>query len=584
MDIRRLIAGLLLASASLLLTSCAPEQSNCKNLIGSKCIPVEPGGSFSATPNPVSEGTTVRFNFDISDPSPKDSVTCVFDPEGDGTFQLNVSCEGIQDYVYQVAGVYNATVKATDTQDVTITLVLPVTVNEGPTGIPATQLQLLDAGRNAVTGVSGCVIPSGETVCNPAFSITESGGGLYTVAPALPQDTPASNPFKLQLTQGDDGTPVVVTVDVQVDNDNLQGLITMITPFDCSSSVLNCTNVNDPTPAGIIATLAGIITSASTGLPVPNAQVSISGGAATGGAYSTVFTNANGEYTLLVNVGTNLTSAIASSTFRIYADGFAEVAAQFPVSARHFYGLNFAIQTAAPTSRLFSESFEADSPTVAAWVATGGLDLGADDQDVRWQLVNDGDNIVNNLVPDCSNLAPGDISAAALPDPIQGLRAFWYGQKQTGSFNGSDPGECEGASSTGALTSPAIGLGGVPDPVRLTFKTYWDIESVNPNAGGFDLMTILMSVDDGATFERVGRLNPLSDPAGISNRAPIPYSSTGFNSPPLWVQQESIALPNAGGKTIILRFEFDTNDGLFNDFRGWMIDDIAIERGQGSLN
>lgn len=590
MDVRRLICGLLLASASLCLTSCAGkiEETGCKNLLGSKCIPTEPAGAFTATPNPAAEGTAVTFKFNFSDPDPKDVVTCVFDPEGDGSYQINIACGGGQSYIYQAAGTYNSSVKASDKQGVVVTFTVPVVVGEGPPGIPVTQIQMLDAARTEVTGASVCVILSGETDCTPSISVSEIGGGLYSVTPSLPQDTPAANPFKLKITQG--GTPVTVTLDTRVDNDNLIGTVTLITPLDCTTDPANCSDVNSPAVKGTIATLSGVVFSSANGNPVANAQVSISGGNATGGPFATVFTNNSGEFALLVNVGTNLTNAITNSTIRINADGFDEVVSQFAVTPRHFFGLNFFINPQnGPNPKFFEETFE-DAASTSQWVIAGGLSGGGGDLDTLWQIVNAGDHIVNTNFPDCVNLAPKDTSNAELLDPVQGTRAFWYGSKATGSFIG-DPAKAScsgknggsGAAHSGTLTSPVIGLGGVADPLRLTFKTFWEIESVNPNGGGFDLMNIYMSLDNGATFTQIGTLNPLTDPAGVSNRAAIPYTDIGFNAPPLWVQQETIALPGAGGHNIQLRFEFDTRDGAYNGFRSWMIDDIVIEPGQGSL-
>jgi hypothetical protein len=451
-------------------------------------------------------------------------------------------------------------------------------VDHAPNGAPITSFKLLDAARRPVTGATVCVIPSGAGACDATFVVTESSTpGTYQAAPALPQDDPSAKNFKLQLIQGVKA-PVTLTLDVRVDNDNVPGAVTFITPFDCLDP-LNCTDAAAQS-GGTIATLSGVVQSG--GAPVANAQVSISGGNVTGGPYSTVFTNAQGQFDLLINVGSNLTAAIANSTLLIFADGFSEVVSQFSVTPRHFFGLNFEIEPlSAPPVRHFRETFEADSNTVSQWVAEGGLTSGAADTHTKWQLVSASENIVNVNFGTCVGLAPGDLTGGKLPATVQGQRAYWYGQKSTGSFIGDAA--CGGTNSKGTLTSPLISLAGTSNPLRLTFKTFWEIESVNPNSSGFDLMRVLISTDGGTTFDQVGKLNPLTDPVGGNPRDQKPYTNTGFNSPPLWIQQETFALPNVAGQNVILRFEFDTNDGLYNEFRGWMIDDIIIEPGQGTL-
>ena len=91
-----------------------------------------------------------------------------------------------------------------------------------------------------------------------------------------------------------------------------------------------------------------------------------------------------------------------------------------------------------------------------------------------------------------------------------------------------------------------------------------------------------------ATWKTLARLNPLSDPVAELDRASIPFSNSGFNSAPLWLTQEGITLidtegSSVAGKTIKIKFTFETVDGLYNGFRGWMVDNVNINEGEGTF-
>lgn len=560
-----------------LLGACGKHDGQVCTLFSEECEQVAPPvpnqpptGSLSVQPATTIEGAPVVFTVAITDPEGDTPLTCALDPEGDGSFQLPVGCTGTAQFTYQSTGAFAATVRAIDAEDAVTTVSTTVTITDAPAGIAVSEVRLLQAYRVPLTGAEVCVYQVPLTSC--AFEPgTTDGNGVIAIA--IPAGT-----YKMVIRRD-----TTITLDVEVDTDNASARLTMITPFDCSQGA--CTNVS---AEATFATLQGVVRSLADNSPIANAQVSISGGNATGGPYSTAFTDASGEYTLTINVGGDATliQALTNSTLRLLAPGFAEINSQFSVTPRHFAGLNFFLDPNAPAPVvLFRETFETTSTTAAGWAVEGG-----DGGQTFWQLHTAGAGIVNTLVPQYVSLAPNDTSGAALPDPAEGSRAYWYGGATTGSFVGTqingDVALSGGTSEDphdGRLTSPPINLSGVSGPVRLTFKTFWEIESVNPNNSGFDLLNVYMAGNDGV-FTLVGRLNPLSDPAGGGNRAPLPYSSIGFNAAPLWVQTETIALPGAAGNSLLrLRFEFDTRDGLYNGFRGWLIDDIVIEPGQGSL-
>lgn len=617
MSTRRAIRCLLLAIAGLGLHGCnSGDSSSCQNLFGDTCKATEPGGGITATPNPVMEGKNVQFNVDIADPNVNEVVNCELDPEGDGSFQIDVACRGTFNYVYQKTGEFQVRVRVTDSQGQTATRSTTVRVTQAEGGVPVTQFKLVDLGRNPVSFADVCVVQPGEFVCDPDVDITAGPLGTYTAVPALPQDSPNEKQFRLLVDLSPDFRLIL---DTRVDNDNLAGAVTFLIPLDCDDT--GCFDALATDEPGTIGTLSGVVT-ASDGSRIAGAQVSLTAGVLTGGPYSTVFTDANGQFNLLVNVGPSLSTEIAKSDLLIFAPGFSTVTSQVEVRSIHLFGLNVEMTPLSVAEiPLFRETFETNSPTADQWTVEASVLYPVADPNVKWQFITADQNIVNAAVPACVTPAPGDASGNRLLPTVEGSRAYWYGGKSGGNFLGvgtcanlnggtsesggsSAGGEDEdldgrpdGGSSgggdgsitlkpnSGTLTSPPINLNGISNPVRLTMKTFWEIESVNPNAGGFDLMKVLVSTDGGASFAEIGRLNPLSDPVFSGVRDDKPYTDTGFNSPPLWLQQESFALPAAvAGKTIRLRFEFDTVDHLFNGFRGWMIDEVVIERGQGRLS
>lgn len=235
--------------------------------------------------------------------------------------------------------------------------------------------------------------------------------------------------------------------------------------------------------------------------------------------------------------------------------------------------------------KLFRETFESDSPTRSGWTVAGGTN-----PDTFWQLIQAGHGIVNTLYPDYVSLAPDDNSLGALPDPAEGSFAFWYGSASKGNFIGEQIAEDSlGSGGTsvnehsGTLTSPAINLSSATAPIRLTFQTWWEIESASPCC--FELMDVEVSTDGGETWALVARLNPQEFGESESEFSSAqPFSNRGHNLAPAWLQQQTIALPDvAGHSNVRLRFTFDTQDAQYNGFRGWLIDDICIEPGEGEI-
>ena len=307
------------------------------------------------------------------------------------------------------------------------------------------------------------------------------------------------------------------------------------------------------------------------GNPISGAQVRISGGEQTNGYFASATTDVEGFYQIS-NINKKDSQGEPIATFYLSASkqGFLEeVKEGIIILAGKERTENFALLSGVvTTATLYASGFEADDP---AWEATG-----------LWHReALPGNTIVNTLVDDGFSLLPPDedTEKAYLPTAFEGSGAWWYGKADTGSFIMEQYqfdlplwGGTSVSPHEGALTSPEISLTSVTQPV-VKFQTWWEIESVNPNSDGFDLLEVQISVD-GGSFTTIKKLNPFVDPNDIT-REPKPFSSGGFNRKPVWVMEE-IDLSEYIDKTVRIRFKFDTVDELFNGFRGWIIDDFAV--------
>lgn len=352
---------------------------------------------------------------------------------------------------------------------------------------------------------------------------------------------------------------------------------------------LSCVEVLCNTVPAIVGTLSGQVI--VNGQPIKNAQVGLSGGAATNGAFVTALTDEKGHFNLSFNVSDSLVDALKNAKLLINADGYQTIQQAVPVYSSSSFGNQFTlIPVNTSQDVVWRETFEPDSPTAAKWQKQQSLNQ------PMWNLIQSNHGIQNNLVNKAVTLAPNDSSLGNVPIPPQGSHAYWYGDVTSGNFIGlrsnldleAANSELSGGTSIqpnlGAISSPAIDLSQVKAPISLSFKTWWEIESVNPNSNGYDLMDIQVSTDGGLNYKTVARLNPLSDPQSTLNRAPLPFTNFGFNQAPSTSQQESISLDEfAGQADVRLKFEFLTVDELYNGFRGWMIDDIVIQKSKGSF-
>jgi hypothetical protein len=124
-----------------------------------------------------------------------------------------------------------------------------------------------------------------------------------------------------------------------------------------------------------------------------------------------------------------------------------------------------------------------------------------------------------------------------------GASSFWYGDEATGNYN-------TGAANSGELVSPPIDLSGADNPV-LVFQTSFDVEA----GATFDRMTI-------TAFDE-------ADPAVSAELSELDGVSGGFVG-------RVLDLGGMSGRTIRVRFAFDTFDNVANETEGWFIDDVAV--------
>ena len=129
--------------------------------------------------------------------------------------------------------------------------------------------------------------------------------------------------------------------------------------------------------------------------------------------------------------------------------------------------------------------------------------------------------------------------------------ASWYYGQSPGCTYDIGP-------NSGRLTTAApISLPASLSQVALTFQSWEDTE----NLAGFDTRHVFISTD-GTTFTQI-------------------FASTDDSAD--WYEA-ALDLSDYIGQNIWLRFEFDTIDGLFNNFPGWYVDDVRVVGQPGIIN
>lgn len=126
--------------------------------------------------------------------------------------------------------------------------------------------------------------------------------------------------------------------------------------------------------------------------------------------------------------------------------------------------------------------------------------------------------------------------------------SWGYGNETTGNYVKKNN---AGTSirNAGNLISAFVNLTGAVSP-KLSFKNYWNTEA----GTYYDTKKVFVSTNNGATWTQLLQIS---------------------TNPRVW-QESTVNLNNYIGSTIRIRFEFDTKDGLYNNYPGWFIDDVKV--------
>ncbi len=299
------------------------------------------------------------------------------------------------------------------------------------------------------------------------------------------------------------------------------------------------------------------------GEPLANANVSISAmdETITNGYFSSVMTNEDGQFF----IGAVPLQFTQEFKVRCIADGYdTAIVSDISILHNEMVITYIYLETGTPANEIFYEDFEGDGND---WEKTG-----------FWHMQPNAE-IYNQAYPEHVKLAPNDNSGNRIPNAYKGTKTAWYGEAEPGNYLGEQSiydYDLSGGTSTnpnsGELISPIINLSNLAE-ASLNFWSWFEIESVNPNEQGYDLMEVYV-VQSNGSLELLGKLNPYIDPI-IPDRSAVPFTSGGFNQAPVW-KYESFDLGEYVGTAIRLKFHFNTRDGLYNGFRGWFIDELHV--------
>lgn len=403
--------------------------------------------------------------------------------------------------------------------------------------VDAVQLSPLPNVSISLTTQSGTAVGTQTTNAQGQFNFQNLANGLYKLSAIVPGYKPTS------------ADSIVVS--------QTQGALAFIDLFPADTSL-----------TVQIGAISGIVRD-NNGNPLQGVNVAISATdeSLTNGYFASTTSNANGGFSIgAIPITSSVGTAIPSFKVRFVRQGFVtRVVGNVSVNANQTTPVQTSLMPASVTGQV---RFEDDVETDKNWTRTG-----------FWRRQQNNAAIRNKNFPRYVKLAPNDNSNAAIPQAFQGQFAFWYGQDTTGSFIGqirlpqdSLSGGNSMSANSGTLTSPLINL--TADTVAtLSFWTWFEIESVNPNASGFDIMQVEVIRANGDSVT-LGRLNPFTDPI-LDERNALPFTSGGFNQAPVWRFEEFDLSPFAG-QQIRVRLKFETRDNLYNGFRGWFVDNVRV--------
>jgi len=134
------------------------------------------------------------------------------------------------------------------------------------------------------------------------------------------------------------------------------------------------------------------------------------------------------------------------------------------------------------------------------------------------------------------------------PSASSGTHAWYYGQDSGCTYD-------TGAQTTGTLTSPTIA--NVTSSSQLSFQYWREVESYV--GGGYDITKAEVSYDGGTTWTQVWYKD-------CADAADTPWTASG----PLTLS------PPTSPSDMQIRFIFNSVDGQFNTYTGWLIDDVSV--------
>ncbi|RMF98278.1 MAG: hypothetical protein D6734_00610 [Candidatus Schekmanbacteria bacterium] len=394
------------------------------------------------------------------------------------------------------------------------------------------------------------------------------------------------SPFTATVTSNTDGNyafglPVGEYI-LQVDKSGYQSYTSSFFVDYITSTIQINPSLSPISQTVVVGSVSGKVTDEG-GNPIPGAVVSISGGPQTNGVFATDQTDSKGFYFIdAIPVTDTLGNPIPVFTVTAYADSY-ETSIQTGITVMpnaNTSNVDFSLVPEVLGSIIFSDDFETDQ----SWVTVVSDTVPTDT--ISWSRINNPSSIVNSAVPTYVTLPPGDTSGGALPSPPSGNYVLWFGDPATGNYMGKQQaddypnsgGISESLFHGGAIYSPYFYIPPTSNP-ELRFKSWFEIEGVNPNQMGYDRMRVLIahsgSLFDPLSGDEILLLNPYADPVVEMNREDKPYTSSGFNKPPIWYRYQ-LDLSAYKGEYIRIVFAFDTVDNLFNGFRGWLIDDVEV--------
>ena len=201
-----------------------------------------------------------------------------------------------------------------------------------------------------------------------------------------------------------------------------------------------------------------------------------------------------------------------------------------------------------------------------------------------WHVQKWDTSIINMCITNgWTYLAPDEDDGGIIPQPNvspynPGPNQYylWYGRADQGSFLGDyDPGsQMPGNGGTslidhgGYAISPDINLSGFTSGM-LALESFWEIES--ENSSSYDFCEIFIRSDTGVD-NFIDFLNPAIDPFTTAD----PISSGGHNRDGVWDHLVYDITPYMGNTHANIVFRFYTSDELYNGFKGWFIDNVYI--------